>query len=94
MKAHLVTIFDEAAAIFAIPTAQATQATAIRWFTNLATNPGQVSEAPADYTLFELGMFDQATGKLEPHPAPKNLGNALALSAAAHTGEAVESEAV
>lgn len=36
-----------------------------------------LSKHPADYNLFELGSFDDASGLLESLPAPKYLGSAL-----------------
>lgn len=37
-------------------------------------------EFGADFTLFELGSFDESTGKFDLHDAPDNLGNALMFS--------------
>lgn len=38
-----------------------------------------VQKFAEDYTLFEIALLDEATGKLVPHDAPRSITNLLSL---------------
>lgn len=75
-------VFDQATGAFLTPWFSQTTASGKRAFAIAAMNP----ESPmfthgADYTLFELGWFDAANGKVRMYEASKGLGNALQFQA-------------
>ena len=50
----------------------------MRNFVDMANDVSHpVSRHPGDYTLFELGNFDESTGQIVPHPTPISLGVAI-----------------
>lgn len=42
-------------------------------------NAGQLYSHPADFTLFEIGTYDNTVGGLATHLAKQNLGTALEI---------------
>lgn len=86
MKLKTFTVHDCKAESYLQPFyAQATGA-AIRMFEDAVNQEGhQFNRYAADYTLFELGTFDQATAAFEVLPAAINLGNALVFKRASIT---------
>ncbi len=71
-------IFDAKVSAYMQPFFSRTAGEATRAFADLvgeAQHP--VAKHPGDYTLFELGEFDDQTGVLTSHVAPLNLGTAL-----------------
>ena len=51
---------------------------AIRAFSNTVNSPeSQFSKHPGDYTLFEIGEYDEETGTLIPHQSKISLGCAI-----------------
>lgn len=75
MKQNKYSIFDSKAKIFNIPFYAANQAVALRMYSQAANSPdSMLGQYPEDYTLFELSVFDQETGREQEHPEPKNLG--------------------
>ncbi len=71
-------MFDSKAEAFIQPFFSQSTGTAIRSFES-AANSGEhdFNIHAGDYTLFELGAFDQATAKFEILAAPLNLGTAI-----------------
>lgn len=70
-------VYDKAAEAFLQPFFAPTVGIAIRNFRTAANQEDhQFHRHADDYTLFELGEFDESTGKLEPS-TPHSLGNAL-----------------
>ncbi len=69
------TIRDSAAEAFMRPFFAQSKGAAIRSFSD-EVNGGDspISQHPEDYTLFELGVFDELTGRLSP-TEPQSLGN-------------------
>lgn len=67
MKNPIFSIFDEKAEAFMRPFPMLNEATAVRDFTDAMTNPeNPMARFPADYTLFQLGEFDDNTGDILP----------------------------
>lgn len=69
------------------PTFQAPSAgVAVRAFDTAANTEGNdFNRYAADFTLFELGDIDTATGLISPHDSNTNLGNALSFITAEPT---------
>ena len=53
---------------------------ATRTFTDCVNSAKhQFGEHPGDYTLFELGFFDDATAVFDPHSGPVKVANGIEL---------------
>ncbi len=78
MDQFIFSIFDQAAEAFLPPFFVPTVAIAERQFKQ-AANDGSHSFSihAADYTLFEMGTFNQSTGKFILQPSPISHGLAL-----------------
>lgn len=78
MKLRIFSIFDSKLDAFAAPFFMSTIGQATRAFTDEASNPqSSLSKHPEDYTLFELGEFDDQNAAFTLHPSPKSIGLAL-----------------
>lgn len=76
----LFSVFDSKAEAFNTPMFFQSTGVAIRSFSAAASDEKtDISRFAADYTLFELGEFDEHSGKFTILPAPVSLGNALQL---------------
>lgn len=74
----LFVTYDSKAKSYCNPFCMATPEEAIRGFTDVANDPStQFGKYPADFTLFEIGDYDVATGSVVTHDAKINLGTAL-----------------
>lgn len=71
-------VYDSKVEAFILPFYSATTASAKRSFDTAANKEGHdFARHGADYTLFELGEFDESTGDFKLHPAKINLGSAI-----------------
>lgn len=71
-------IFDSKLELFQTPWFSINTALGKRMFTKLCNSPAlDFNRFPADYTLFETGVFDQDKGLTTPYMTPKNLGLAV-----------------
>jgi len=71
-------IYDSKAEAYMVPFFQPTKGQALRMFQDSCNDPkSQLNKHAADFTLFELGEYDDLTGTLTTHGAKINLGNAL-----------------
>lgn len=78
MKIIAFSIHDSKAAAFIQPFFCPTVAVGIRSYQQAANDPDTMfARFPGDYTLFEIGTFDQETGTLEQLEHPINHGLAL-----------------
>jgi len=69
------TIRDSASEAFMRPFFAQSKGSAIRSFSDMVNGSDHpISDHPADYTLFEVGEFDEMTGLLKVHE-PRSLGN-------------------
>lgn len=81
---HLFSIFDQKAECFQTPYFAASRGTGVRMFHKLANDQNTiVGQYAADFTLFELGTFDDSEGSFELHDTPINLGLAITMQEAA-----------
>lgn len=76
MQHKIFTIYDVKAECYLPPFNFPKTAMAIRVVTaNVADPEHMFCQFPADYTLFELADYDDATGKIHPYNAPLSLGS-------------------
>lgn len=76
MKAFVV--YDSAAEAYGIPFFMSTTGEAVRGFMTEAKNPqSRIGQYPSDFTLFEIGGYNQLNAEIETLPTPKSLGKAL-----------------
>lgn len=74
MKLVLCSIFDSAVENFSPPFCVRATGLALRDFTREANNPSsRISQSPKDFTLFNLGVFDDEAGVVTMHTAPIRL---------------------
>lgn len=77
MQLFIYSIYDEKVESFSQPFFAATNPAAIRVFTDLANdNNSTISRHPQDYTLYQIGKWDDHTGKIETMENANNLGRA------------------
>lgn len=72
-------VHDSKAEIFGTPIFLPTLGLAIRAFADQVNNPepNPISQHPEDYTLFDIGEYNQETGELIANKTPKSCGLAL-----------------
>jgi len=78
MKLKVFVVYDSKTKAYGVPFVRDFTANAIREWSEVANNKSdkqnQISKFPADFTLFEIGSFDQTTGELQVNEAKQNLG--------------------
>jgi len=78
MQKFLYSVFDSKSRIFSTPFTSVNQFTALRDFSRASTDPtSDINKFPEDYTLYELGSFDDNSGVIAPHAQALNLGLAV-----------------
>lgn len=78
MKLKIFTIFDSKAEAYLPPFFMKTKGEAIRAWTSTIQDPNtQFSKYPADYTLFEIGEYDDQMASLTQHKNLVSLGNGI-----------------
>lgn len=78
MKHKLFSVYDSKANAYLPPFTLAEEAMAIRTFSNCANDSGHAfCKNAADYTLFNIGAFDDASGQIIGNKSIINLGNAI-----------------
>lgn len=78
MKLLVFTVFDSKAECYMQPFFMPTQGAATRAFQDSVNKEGhQFSQHSEDYTLFQVGEYDDATGEITPLQAHISLGNAV-----------------
>jgi len=78
VKHHIFTIHDSAASAYLPPFILHQEGIAIRTFTDCVNDPNhQFSKHPKDYTIFNIGEFDDSNGVITPLQIKKPLGNGL-----------------
>lgn len=84
MILKLVSIYDAKAQVFSAPIAFPTNGVAERSFADEVNNPNsQYAKHPEDFTLFHIGDYDDATGKVDNLSTPYSISTAFALKASA-----------
>lgn len=78
MVLKIFTVYDSKADAFLPPFFAQATGVALRMFEESISDPQhQFAKHAGDYTLFELGSFDQATGNITTLKAHLNLGCAI-----------------
>ena len=71
-------IYDVKSEAYSPPFFQNTVGLAVRMFTEAANDPEtRIAKYPTDFTLMEIGTFDDSSGTIKPHDANVPLGAAL-----------------
>jgi len=71
-------VYDSAAECYMQPFFQQTKGQAIRAFTDAVNDPSHAfARYPDDYTLFELGSYDDSKGAFMMLNTPKSIGVAV-----------------
>lgn len=71
-------VYDSKTESYSAPQSFITRGEALRGWGALANDKGtQIGKYPADYTLFEVGTFDDQKGTVNPNHALVSLGTAL-----------------
>lgn len=91
MSVKLVfSVYDSKAEAFLQPMFFVTRAVAVRAFgAAVRDDVHEFSKFAEDYTLFELGSFDEEAGKFELHDAPKAIVVGLTMKSMARNLEVV-----
>ena len=71
MELKIFSVFDVKAGAYAVPFFMSNKPMAIRAFSdNARSEDSIVCRNPEDFTLFEIGSFDDQSGKLETYENP------------------------
>lgn len=66
MQTFIYTIYDVKAKAYLLPIMMATDAIAVRSFTNVINQEGhQFNQNPEDYTLHRIGLFDDENAEIK-----------------------------
>lgn len=75
MKAKIVTVYDSKVEGYSNPLSWRSRGEAVRSFQEAVNSPDhQFSKYPMDFSLMEIGEFDEETGRLTAHEKPVSLG--------------------
>lgn len=74
-KLKVYTVFDSKTEHYGTPFFQQTTGEALRSWTDLANDSStMICKHPEDFSLMEIGVYDDLTGAFENRNAPLNLG--------------------
>lgn len=80
MIQKIFSVYDSKVEAYMAPFFMAARGQAIRAFVDTATDAAsQLGKHPEDFTLFELGEYDDANASFSIHKTPISLGVALEL---------------
>lgn len=75
---HVFAVYDSKAEIYGSPMFFAAKGLATRAFEDQANNPESlINKHAPDFTLFEIGTYDQDSGQFTQDKSPKSWGTAL-----------------
>lgn len=78
MLVKMFTVYDSKTKAFITPFFNITTESATRTFSNASNDKEhQFGRNPEDYTLFEIGIYDDETAKITPLQTPLSLGLAV-----------------
>jgi len=78
----IYSVFDSKAEAYLMPFFSQTQGTAVRSFISAVAEEGNLFRRFAeDYTLFELGEWDQRSAEFHQHESPKSVVGAWTVKA-------------
>lgn len=80
MQKPIYSVHDSKTQLYAAPFVSHNENAAVRSFDRAANDPSlDICMYPADYSLFQLGTFDEDTGRIELLDAPKLVVQASSL---------------
>lgn len=80
MNMYIFAIYDSKSENYGRPFFVRTRGEAIRFFTEAANDRStNIGKYPGDFTLFELGTYEDNTGIFTQHAAFINIGNAVSF---------------
>lgn len=75
MITKIFSVYDSKAEVFGKPFFSGTKGLALRSFTEISNDSAsEIGKYPADFTLFELGEYDDSNGSFNLHSTPVSLG--------------------
>lgn len=78
MMLKIYSIYDAKSMAYETPICFRAKGEALRWFTELSNDPDKICRKfPEDFTLFELGDYDNEKGILHPYKDSVPLGKAI-----------------
>ncbi len=87
MRLRAFSIFDQKAKAYMAPFFYGEVGQATRAFTDMVNKPDHtLGMHPEDYVLFEVGQFDDTTGRLEAYVGPELVVAALQVISGAEDG--------
>lgn len=85
MKTKLYSIYDSKALAFLPPICAATDGVAVRMFQSAVLKEGHdFNQYPEDYSLHQVGTWEDETGELDQAEPNKAITTAMALKSASH----------
>lgn len=77
-KTKIFSVYDSKVGAYAQPFFMRSKGEALRGWEDVVNDPStNFYKHPEDYTLFELGEYDELSGRIENHSTPESLGVAL-----------------
>jgi hypothetical protein len=77
-KLHVFAVYDSKVEAYLSPFYMRTRGEAMRaWEATVMDTKNDFYKYPSDYTLFQLGMYDDSNGRFECLETPASLGTAL-----------------
>jgi len=90
-KLLVFSLYDSKVQAFCQPFQMRTKGEALRSFEEVANDAAtSVAKYPEDYTLMELGEYDESTGQFSNHIAPINLGLASTVKRITNNSNTLE----
>jgi len=81
MKLKMFTVFDSKLEAYLQPFYMQSKGAAIRaWIDTINDSNSQFNKHPGDFTLFEIGEWDQLTCAITQYATKQNLGTALEMA--------------
>ena len=78
MQQHIFTVYDQKAKAYLPPFFLPKPEMALRVFTDCVNDPTHAfGKHPADYTLLQIGDFDDTSGEIIPIAVPISIGNGV-----------------
>ena len=75
---RVFSVYDSKAESYGMPFVQKTSGEALRGFATASNDPSlAIGKYPEDFTLFEIGVWDETRGIMTPHDAHVSLGKAI-----------------
>lgn len=78
MQKMVYSVFDKVALVYGNPFISVSKGVAVRDFASACKDPNSaINRNPLDYSLMELGTFDDSTGLIDPNLQPSVIAQAI-----------------